>query len=259
MEEKKAKISDLILLCHIIDDYEDFCNKLSGFLGKKYNRNKAYKLESLSKGGYALNFTKLKRFFDENRNIISVINNYIGINEFICSNYDQYGNEIGNLRYFYQYIKNNKKDLEKILELLIKLKKLKFENLILDENIDFKKETYEVDILSFTGNDVINYLDNMNMIESDNNIIKYQTLGSDYKMVLHTSFYGFSDYAREITLKNLLLDKSKLPKNLMKDYIYGEILKLKKENSKEEIKPVELKECEEEKHEESKKLIMIKK
>ena len=226
-ENYKIEINNLIALYHIMDDFEEFERKLKPLISTKYNRDFVYNLWKISRGKFTFGAFKARKFYKENKAIIDTIGEYSDISSFINRHYDWQGNQIGNLHFFYQYLIEHKNEIDKILAVLEKLKELGFTSFEFNEDLDFTKETYNI---NQNYNSVVKYVDNIKMIPHYENYIKYGTTSSNYKMELSTTIKSeFSKYGRKIILNSLLFDVNRLPEKIDKETIINPILKLKEE------------------------------
>lgn len=236
----KININDLIALCHVIDQFEEFNKNLTNlFNTTKYKMELIYKLSKISKGKFSYNSKKVKNFYKENKDVIDIINKYTYIDSFISSYYtwtcdskDVYLKN-GEL---YQYILDNKDKLNKIIAVLEKLKNLKFYELNFSKDLKFSDEKY---CMNKRINENINivYLDNMESIPNYRNyIIDYKTNYSNYKIVIGTLIDKLSDYDKKIFLNDLTFDPDRLPKTLSKEDIIDTIIGLKKESECSNVK-----------------------
>ncbi len=232
MENKKAEVSNIIALCHIIDDFEEFEKRLMPMISANYNRNFVFQLLDISKGKFKLGARKAKQFYNENKAVIDTINKYSNITMFINDNYSWYGVPNGSLRFFYKYISDHKDKIGQILEVLYKLRELGFLDFEFDENVDFTKEIYGISP-SFNRNFGITYVDNVKVIPIYVNYIEYGTTDSNYRMELDIVGEGFSQYGKKIVLNSLLFDSKKLPISIDREHIFEHILRLKNEQKEQ--------------------------
>lgn len=224
----KAETSNIIALCHIIDDFEKFEKRLVSMISAKNNYEFAIELMNISAGKSKLGLRKVKRFYIKNKTIIDTINKYSNIPRFIDDNYDFYRNRHGDLRFFYKYILSHKEDIDKILGVLEKLTELNCYKIEFSEDLDFTKETYRLyDFLR--SNFSIIYLDNIEVIPSYTSDINYKTTSSNYKMELNVSGNLISEFGPKIALNSLIFDPERLPKSVKKEDTFEHILNLKKE------------------------------
>ena len=219
--------NNAIALCHIIDDFKEFERRLLPLISPKYNRDFVYQLWHISKGDFCLCARKAKRFYRENKRVIDTISEYSNIATFINGSYDWYGNPVPELQLIYNYILKHKSELDHILTILEKLKKLGFTRFDFNEDFDFTKETYETSKSFWRIYREIVYVANIEIIPSyfEPNI-KYKTLGSNYKIELERSFDNISEYRNTIFLNSLLFDPNSLPERIDKESTYDYILGL---------------------------------
>ena len=232
MENKKMETNNIIALCHIIDDYNEFEKGLISTLAYKWNRNFIFQLIDISEKKFVIGARKAKEFYNENKQIIDTINKYSSFSSFICDNYDCYGNPNESITYFCKYISFHKEKIDKILDVLSKLKKLGFWRIEFNEDLDFTKETYSINPL-FRNNYRITYVPNIKVIPNYIDLINYITTNSNYKMVLDIIGEKFSNYNRKIILNSLLFDSRCFPTHIGRKNIFEYILKLKKEQLKQ--------------------------
>lgn len=219
-KKKYVEINNLIALCHILDNFEEFEKRLK----TEYNRDFKLKLLDISQGKTRAFSKKEKKFYNENKSVIDTINKYSSIDIFIGEIYGYYGSA----QFFYEYFLNHKEDLDKITKLLEKIKQLGFDVFTFNEDLDFTTETYDV-FPTFRRNSRIIYVDNIVVPPSYTSNINYYTTSSNYKMELDIIGDEISEYGRRITLNSLLFDPNRLPESLTKENTFDNILKLKSE------------------------------
>lgn len=220
MEKKYVEINNLIALCHILDDFEEFKRRLR----TEYNRDFTLKLRDVSQGKSHIFSKKEKRFYNENKSVIDTINKYSSIDMFIGDIYGYYGSA----QFFYEYLLNHKEDLDRIIELLEKIKQLGFDVFTFNEDLDFTTESYNV-YPTFRRNSRIIYVDNIVVPPTYTSEIDYRTASSNYKIELDVVGDEISEYGGRITLNSLLFDPNRLPESLTKENTFDNILKLKSE------------------------------
>ena len=233
MEKEKTSISvhvnNLIALCHILNDYDEFTQNLTKLIKTKYNRDIVYNLYKISNGKLVVGSKKVKKFYQENKSVIDTINKFSNISEFINYNYDWQGNlrEDCDLDFFYKYITSHQEDLERMLSMLEKIKKLGFDELQFDEEIDFTNTEYAIDT-RLGGNIDIAYFDNIEVVPNyQNGVVEYRTTGSNYKIIAKVSFNELSKYGKTIIVNSLLFDSKRLPEDVTKEFIFDKIVSLK--------------------------------
>lgn len=231
---KKINTRNLIALCHIIDYFKEFENKLLPAISSKDNRNFVHQLYDISKGKVKLGAKKAKKFYNENNIVIDIINKYSNISRFINLNYDFHGKPGSDLYYFFEYLLKHKEEISKILVLLEKIKELGFSTIEFNEELDFTKEIYSA-YPSFNRNFYLTYVANPQIIPNYLSYINFKTADSNYKMKLGISGWSkkeISEYGREIVLNSLLFEPNTLPAKIDKEHTFDHLLKLK--NSQKE-------------------------
>ena len=226
-------IKNLIALCHILDEYEGFKERLRKLMGKKLDVDFIKKLEDVSTGEFSWSI-KAREFYKQNKRIIDTINQYTNIPLFINDNYDCELNEINGVDYFYNYICAHRYEMDKILRLLDKLSKLHIVTLNLNEDIDFSCEIYEMNTW-MPDNYKLVILDNMEAVPGySTDLVRYKTTGSNYKIILGGAFGDLNRYTiGKITLNSLTFDESRLPNYGSSEDVYQTILGLKEEKEDE--------------------------
>lgn len=227
-----ATTYNLIALCHIIDDFEEFEKRLIPMISPKYNRDFVCQLLDISEGKFRLGARKAKKFYKENKSIIDSINKYSNISSFINNHYDFHGEPYGNLQFFYEYISSHKEEKDKILAILKRLSELDFWKFEFNEELDFTKETHFAD-LSFRRNPYIIYVAKPQVIPNYEEYINYGTLNSNYEMKLHIIGDEFSKYGSTITLNSLLFDPNDLPENVDRKSTFEQLVKQKNEQKEQ--------------------------
>jgi len=227
---KQMKVKDLIALCHIIDDYEEFIKKLENFMANENNMINIHKLGIVSRGEFCFGSRKFKRFYKQNKNVIDKINEYSGISSFIFSNCYSNGDT---LDYFYKYIISNKEKLNEILILLDKIRELDINEIELNESFDFTSDEYIAEdiVTLFPQNFNIPYYDNIEIIPNyDEFNINYKTTGSDYMMMIRPSRISCDGSCNvdQIKVRSLLFDPAILPETITQETTFDKILELKK-------------------------------
>lgn len=218
---------NLIALCHILDEYEEFKNRLEKVLSKKLDVDFIRKLDDVSIGKFSWSI-KAMEFYKQNKSVIDTINEYTNISLFINDNYDCELNEIDRVDYFYNYINNHRDEMEKILRLLERLRELHIVSISLNEKIDFLHETYEMNTW-MPDNYKLVILDNMEAVPGySTDLVRYKTNGSSYKITIGGAFGDLNRYPiGKITLNSLTLDVSRLPNYDSSEDVYQTILELK--------------------------------
>lgn len=218
---------NLIALCHILDEYEEFKNRLQTVMNKKFNADFIKKIDDVSTGNFSCSI-KAMEFYKQNKRVIDTINQYTNISLFINDNNDCELNAIDRVDYFYNYLKKHRDEMDKILKLLDKLSKLHIVTVTLNENIDFSCETYDIHTW-MPDNRKLVLLDNMEAVPGySSDLVRYKTTGSNYKITLSGAFGDLNRYPiGKIVLDSLTFDESRLPDNLSSEEVYQTILELK--------------------------------
>lgn len=225
-----AYTKDLIALCHILDDFKEFQERLKTEM-PKYNRDFIFKLGDISKGERVFWAIKAKRFYNENKKVIDTINKYGGnLPRFIiASYYSPVKLSSDNSSYFfYDYISSHRDDLDNILGVLNKISDLGFSKIEFNAELDFTKEKYDVDPI-FRKNYSIVFVDNVEAIPNYQGYVFYRTKGSNYRMkldIVGEEIYQSSHYGNDITLNSLLFSPDRLPESISREDTFEKILEL---------------------------------
>lgn len=230
--KEEAKIDNLIALCYLVYDYEEFYQKFIQSVitfSDKY-REFIEQLYDISKGKFRLGAKQIKRFYNENKLIIDIINEYSNIVSFMN---DIYNCRHCKLKFLYEYISSHRGEIDKILAVLAKLKELGFDKLEFAADLDFTQESYKIYALPY-DNFYITYLDNLIVIPSyDPDVVSYKTKGSSYKMRIEFSVDNISESVREIVLNDLIFDPSRLPKAITIEEIFKKVVSLANDKTRE--------------------------
>lgn len=221
-----AETKNIIALCHIIDYFEGFRERLIPMISHGYNRDFVFQLYDVSLVKFRLGASKAKQFYRENKAIIDTINRYSNISRFINDNYGWFGKSEENLEFFYEYISNHKDEMDKILAVLCKLNELGFDRFEFNENLDFTTEMYGIQP-SFKRNHHITYVANPEVIPSYDSYITFRTTSSNYKMDLHVIGDEISRIDEKIILNSLLFDPKSFPESVNRENTFEHILELK--------------------------------
>ena len=241
MEIKKAYVKDLIVLCNMIDSFDEFSQDFHELMKMNYDVDVIIKLCNI---GFTIkadkkffdskNMKMIKDFYQKHEEEINIINEYSSLWDFLHDNYDFKGNlttgewENGmNFSFFYQYFLEHKNQLEQILLTLEKMRKLEIGGLEFDELETFTDKVFESSTTPLVFD--FEYLENMEVISNyEEKWVKYRSLGSNYKIVISNpnlrSFWNF-DEKNEIVVNNLLFDPKRLPKNLSEEVLFADIRK----------------------------------
>lgn len=236
METKKTieiNIKLLITLCHILDKYEEFHNNLVKLFPYGYKYEVPTKLYKISKGKTVFGAPKLKKFYQENKEVIDAINECtdIELERFIRYNYLSWNKKLEineSLGYFYLYLLRNRGQLDQILSVLEKIASLGFSKIKMAEGYDFTKESQSISPNGY--NSKIVYFDNIQIESSySKDTIKYRTTGSNYRIVCDNLLGNMvKDYSKSIILNSLTFDPSRLPDKISAMSIVDYIVNLSK-------------------------------
>ena len=211
-KEIKASIRELKIICHTINEFKQFYNNLVIYMQNNKNFYNLNHLDELSEGKTKFKSERVKKFYEENYKVLNVIKKYTSIAQFITNiNYGK-PTEESDIYKFYEYIYENKNQLEKILELIEKIEKLEFTTISLCENKSFVEKEYRIR----EGYEKIAYLENMEIIPNyEQDVTKYRTSSSNYLISIDskTSLHPVEirTNSQNITVNNLVFDPNKLP------------------------------------------------
>lgn len=249
---KTIDINKLLALCELGENYQLFCYDLERLIKSKNNSNLVRKLYNAMEGKstIVLKILMIKKFIEKYQDVIAIMNKYDCLYQLTVLCYDQKGNREKNLSedYFYQYLQNHKEDIEMIKDVLLKIKNLGFDEINLNEEFDFSKKEYEVNISKgkFFCKERFSFLENMKIIPTySNNSIKYKTNDSCYCMDLEYTdlclgtsksdirSIEISNNFKNIKLKSLVFDPKRLPNEITEYSTLGAIYDLYENKMKE--------------------------
>lgn len=214
-ETKKSKVSNLIALTRIFEDYDDFKEKIEEYVA--YNGKAGLSdLSLVSKANVVFLAFKAKKFYRENKAVIDEINAYSDIVSFAeeaCTK-DEAGNKTNCLDDFYDYMIDNKAKVNDISLMLYQMSRLGINNLIYDDRLNFTGKSYGACVTA-NKNFMIEYFANMEFMPTyREEYVKYRTTGSDYKIEILPEFEK-----KDIYINNIELDSTTLPSSLTIDDI----------------------------------------
>lgn len=230
----KTSVDNIIALCNILNDYDEFYKNLKMYFQNKKNIiQEIYTLLQFSMGKKCIYSKDLKIFYLKNKNIIDKINQNIYINNFIYENFE-FNNEIvenSTFTTFHKYLKKHKDELDKIQLVLQKIKQLGISKLAFDENLDFSKSNFELRTTFYLVT-TFAYLDNMETIPNyQKDIIEYKTANSNYRIDIERLLDTISPKSSTIILNSLTFDYNRLPEELTKQSTFYKIVNLKNEQN----------------------------
>jgi len=224
----EAYIKDLLILCHILDMFEEFSSDLVQLISNRSLNKIIKQIKRLSNNKIVLS-TKIHKFYNKHCVVLDIIKRLSTIESFIKNNYARNGK--CKLRPFYSYFIKHKNELQNVFNVLNKIQTLSFDTVQFDEKADFSTEIFTVDEI-FGKNSIISYMDNIEIVSVEGDVATYRTLYSNYKMQLHTSYREYEQC--DIVVNSLVFDPNRLPDYLTKVKTFNVIMDLY-ERKKEEI------------------------
>ena len=213
----EIRVDVLMVLCHILDDFEDFrSSEYIKSLIFDYNL-----VEDISRNGSKLLCGPANVFCKRHKNVLDIIDTYMGFAYFMDDTFDLGSHTFrGEVNYFYNYLVAHRDSLDSIISLLEKMQELGISEICCDDSVDFKNEKNSI-CISFSGNDSLNYFENMKAVPSSTvDRVSYITTGSKYKIRV------LGEYPI-ITVNDLLFDGSLLPDSIDPQRLFDEIMKLR--------------------------------
>ena len=213
----EIRVDVLMVLCHILDDFEDFrSSEYIKSLIFDYNL-----VEDISRNGSKLLCGPANVFCKRHKNVLDIINKYMGFANFMKVTFSLGSHTfIGEVNCFYNYLVAHRDSLDSIISLLEKMQELGISEICCDDSVDFKNEKNSI-CISFSGNDSLNYFENMKAVPSSTvDRVSYITTGSKYKIRV------LGEYPI-ITVNDLLFDGSLLPDSIDPQRLFDEIMKLR--------------------------------
>lgn len=236
-ETYTAEVRNLIALCHILDEFENFAKDLFQVLIGKYDYKYAENLKILCKianGDSIIGTRKIKVFCQNNAKIIKKIKEDTYLWNFITDLFvPNVAAVIYKTAFFHQYLMSHKENIGQILTVLYKIKELGFEKLEFNESFDFTNTTYSIG--TYFSNSEVTYLDNINVIPNyENDLVKYKTKASNYEITARFHGSSFHNWiSKNIKVNSLLFDVKRLPKTIAKETIFDRIIHLKEEQKEQ--------------------------
>lgn len=226
--KKEISILDLLALLEVFNEYDEFEEDLNKLLNNKNSINSLYKIRELANGEKVLCSRNIKNFYKKHENIIKKIHSIVNIQSFIYHSFDW--DKQTNI---YKYLDAHRDELDKIKEVVLKLKELGFDKIEFDETFDFTTNKYYM-WTYVSDNTSIHYLSNIEATPGyENNKIVYQTNSSPYELKIGTSFGELSKRYNRAKLNSLTFDKDLLPSEISKSEIIKPILEAKQEKKKD--------------------------
>ena len=239
---KTIDTNHLIALCEIGTDYESFCNDLEILIKSKKNKDLVQKVYDAIKGKFSFGNFKYKNFMEKHKHTIEIMNKYYCLDRLTIFSYNSEGKRKQNLAedYFYQYIKEHKKDIEKIKALALKVRELGFHKINFGEQLDFTEYEYELyniysNVYNISTCDFA-FLENMEIQPTYlKEPIKYKTKNSCYCMFLQCFNNAEIIPYEDIILNSLIFDLRKLPNKITIKSTINVIQELANKNEQEYI------------------------
>lgn len=223
----KIGTRNLLTLIVILDEFEEFNNNIIELINNKdeFNINKFSKIARKEK---VFGAKTMKDFFDNNKEIINIINSYYSMYSFLVENYDfDKGTLNESTKNLYDYFINNKDEVKKTVDLIVRIIRLGFSEITYNPDYDFSEKMYEIRSVP-TILDEFYSVDNPYIIPSySGEVIDYKTKNSNYELLLKNELNGIKP--KQITLNNLFMDYTILPEELTKEQTIGKIIELRKE------------------------------
>ena len=213
----EIRVDVLMVLCHILDDFEDFrSSEYIKSLIFDYNL-----VEDISRNGSKLLCGPANVFCKRHKNVLDIINKYMGFENFMKATFSLGSHTfIGEVNCFYNYLVAHRDSLDSIISLLEKMQELGIFKICCDDSVDFKNEKNSI-CIRFSGNDSLNYFENMKAVPNSTvDRVSYITTGSKYKIRV------LGEYPM-ITVNDLLFDGSLLPDSIDPQILFDEIMKLR--------------------------------
>lgn len=203
-----------------IDD-ERFGQFYTDMVRLRERRDFYYLLGKISNGTFTF-APKEKQFYKEYIDIFELINKYSDTFTFLFSE-----ERHPYMDFFLEYFTLHEYEMDKIIEVLNHIQKLKIHEIHFSEELDFTKEVCMLDS-RFVVNQKISVFDHMQVIPSCYyDKISYKTVDSPYKIDVTVGFFAVSEYCRSIDLNTLVFDASRLPDTLSKNTTFDYIVSLK--------------------------------
>ena len=226
----KIYTSHLITLCNILDTYASFRNDLQELVKNKNAIKKINILENLLNKKGVLGNRDVKEFYHKYVSTLKIINANTFLNGFL-SRMIFTRIEDSDIDFFYDYLVAHKEELDKVKNLLKKIKSLDINKITYEER-DFK-ETYK---LEYTENPttilfdkyLIYYMANLEIIPNYTDGYQYRSTNTPYQMEI--SIYNSHIYCHNFIVNSLTFDPALLPPAITKEYTYDKVMNLVRNN-----------------------------
>lgn len=225
---KDISILDLLALLEVFNEYNEFESDLNKLLKHKKIIETLAKIRELANGEKVLCSRKIKFFYKKHEQIIKKINNIVNIQSFIYHSSDW-----SKKTNIYKYLDAHRNELNKIKEIVLKLKDLGIDKIEFDETFDFTAKKYYM-WTWLADNTSIHYVSDIESIpgyQSDK--IIYQTNSSPFELKIGTSFGELSKKYNRAKLNSLTFNPDLLPDEISKSSIINPILEAKHEKKRD--------------------------
>lgn len=221
MEVTNVRITNIMGLCCILDDYDKFFHDLQTLNNGKDN---IYRLMDILEGKKIFGYSKIKRFYQKNRKIIEKLEKILDKNDlkfFLFSVYSAFACKP--INDFYNYIIVNKIDANEVLKLFDRIMSLGFWTFDFYENKDFSNKLYEISENLLSNSD-IKFLENMEVVPTYPGKICYFSERSNYLITIVSSKTKASYFHNNIAINNLIFDPNCLPCEINIEEIFSLLL-----------------------------------
>ena len=140
---KDINILDLQALLEVFNEYDEFEKDLNKLLNKKNGMNTLYKIRELANGEKPLCSRTIKLFYKKHKNIIQKIHNIVNIQSFIYHSIDW-----SKKTNIYKYLDTHRDELDKMKEVVLKLKCLGVDKIEFDETFGSEAELHPQNIIN---------------------------------------------------------------------------------------------------------------
>ena len=211
MQKINVRITNIMGLCTILDDYDRFSDELQSL---NDGRDNIYYLIDIIEGKKIFGNAKVKQFYQENSKVLEKLEKVLDEEDLKYFLHSLYSMPIcKTINDFYNYIKVNKIDPTKLYKLLTRIKNLGFCTFDFYENKEFGQTFYEI-YEDLPRNQVIKYLENMEVIPSYPGKISYFSERSNYLITISPAPVNVPYFHNNIAINNLTFDPNCLPSEI---------------------------------------------
>lgn len=225
----EAKVADVMAVSSVLDQLDNFNQNLKELTTKYNMADIMHHLKRATKGESTL-FRKrgIYQFYQENKDTVDTIDKNSDIFMFLSLNYKDDGTMKTDLSYYYEYLLNHNDEKQRIQALLQELQRLNIREITLNEEADFTKEEYHLEMWYYCPilNPIV-YLENIKVLPNyEKNTIKYHSKRSNYKLLIGNERFKHS--INKIVVNNMTFPIECLPASTSYDIIRDSILSLAK-------------------------------